>query len=127
MLPPAWTRPSPKSICCWRIEATMATVEIRIQGKAHTLHCDDGQEQRLRQVAQYLDRRLTDASKASGVPNDARILVLTSILIADELADARDEIDGLKRRIDDVEARAASALERVAKRIEDVASQLETT
>ena len=106
----------------------MASVEIHIQGKAHTLSCDDGQEHRLRQVAQYLDRRLTEASKNAGAPpNDTRILVLTSLLIADELADARDEIDGLRRRIDDVEARAANALERVAKRIEDVASQLETT
>ncbi len=105
----------------------MASVEIRIQGKPHTLHCNDGQEQRLKQVAQYLDRRISEASKSAGTPNDARVLVLTSLLIADELADARDEIDGLKRRIDDVEARAATALERVAKRIEDVASQLETT
>jgi cell division protein ZapA len=105
----------------------MANVEVRIQGKSHTLHCDDGQEHRLRQVAQYLDRRLTEASKNAGTPNDARVLVLTSLLIADELADARDEIEALKRRVDTVEARAASALERVAKRIEDVASQLETT
>ena len=105
----------------------MATVDIRIQGRTHTLHCDDGQEHRLRQIAQYLDRRLTEAAKAAGAPNDARILILTSILIADELADARDAIDGLRRRIDEVETRAANALERVAQRIEDVASQLETT
>lgn len=105
----------------------MASVDIRIQGKTHTLHCDDGQEQRLRQVAQYLDERLNQAARNARVPNDSTVLVLTSLLIADELADARDEIDGLRRRIDDVEARAASALDRVAKRIEDVASQLETT
>jgi cell division protein ZapA len=105
----------------------MPTVEIRIQGRAHTIQCEDGQEHRLRQVAQYLDRRLSESAKAAGVPNDARVLVLTSILIADELADARDAIDGLRQRIDEVESRAATALERVAKRIEDVASQLETT
>lgn len=105
----------------------MATVDIHVQGRSYTLNCDDGQEHRLRQVAQYLDRRLNDAARAAAAPNDTRILVLTSILIADELADARDAIDGLRRRIDEVEARAASALERVAKRIEDVAGQLEST
>lgn len=105
----------------------MATVDIRIQGKTHTLQCDDGQEHRLRQVADYLDKRLTQAARSTGAPNDGRILVLTSILIADELADAQDAIQGLRRRIDEVEARASTALERVAKRIEDVASSLETT
>lgn len=105
----------------------MATVEIQIQGRTHLLQCGDGEEHRLRQVARYLDKRLADAARAAGVPNDTRVLVLTSILIADELADARDAIEGLRRRIDDVEAKAASALERVAKRIEDVAGQLEST
>lgn len=105
----------------------MATVDVRIQGRTHTLQCDDGQEHRLRQVAQYLDRRLTDAAKATGGANDARVLVLTSLMICDELADARDEIDGLRKRIDAVEAQAASALERVAGRIEDLAGRLEAT
>jgi cell division protein ZapA len=105
----------------------MASVDVRIQGRTHTLQCDDGQEHRLRQVAQYLDRRLQDAAKASGGANDARLLVLTSLLVCDELADARDEIDGLRRRIDAVEAQASSALERVAGRIEDLAGRLETT
>ncbi|MFP4125954.1 MAG: cell division protein ZapA [Alphaproteobacteria bacterium] len=105
----------------------MATVDVRIQGRTHTLQCDDGQEHRLRQVAQYLDRRLQDAAKATGGANDARVLVLTSLMICDELADARDEIDGLRKRIDAVEAQASNALERVAGRIEDLAGRLEAT
>jgi len=105
----------------------MATVDVRIQGRTHTLQCDDGQENRLRQVAQYLDRRLQDAAKATGGANDARVLVLTSLMICDELADARDEIDGLRKRIDAVEAQASTALERVAGRIEDLAGRLEAT
>lgn len=105
----------------------MATVDVRIQGRAYTLNCDDGQEHRLRQVAQYLDRRLQEAAKAAGGANDARLMVMTSLLICDELADARDEIGGLRQRIDEVEARASSALDRVAGRIEDLAGRLETT
>jgi len=105
----------------------MATVDVRIQGRTHTLSCDDGQEHRLRQVALYLDRRLQEAARAAGGVNDARLMVMTSLLICDELADARDEIEGLKRRIDEVEEKAASALDRVARRIEDLAGRLETT
>ncbi len=105
----------------------MATVDVRIQGRTHTLNCDEGQEHRLRQVAQYLDRRLQDAARATGGTNDSRVLVLTSLLICDELADARDEIEGLRRRIDEVERHASTALERVAGRIEDLAGRLENT
>lgn len=104
----------------------MATVDVRIQGRMHTLHCDNGQEHRLRQVAQYLDRRLSEAAKAAGGANDARLLVLTSLLVCDELSDARDEIETLRRRVDEVESRAASALERVSRRIEDLAERIET-
>lgn len=105
----------------------MATVDVHIQGRTHTLTCDDGQEHRLRQVAQYLDRRLQEAAKAAGGANDAGLMVMTSLLLCDELADARDEIDGLKKRIGEVEERASTALERVAHRIEDLAGRLETT
>jgi len=105
----------------------MATVDVRIQGRTHTLSCDDGQEHRLRQIAQYLDRRLQEAAKETGGANDARVLVLTSLLICDELADARGEIEALRKRIDAVEQQAAAALERVAGRIEDLAGRLETT
>ncbi|MEO1092279.1 MAG: cell division protein ZapA, partial [Pseudomonadota bacterium] len=102
---------------------------VAIQRVAPPLNADldRGQEHRLRQVASYLDRRLTEASRTTGVPNDQRILVLTSLLIADELADARDEIEALRVRIDDVGERASGALDRVAKRIEEIAAQLETT
>ena len=105
----------------------MATVDVRIQGRTHTISCDAGQEHRLRQVAQYLDRRLQGAAKGTGGANDSRVLVLTSLLICDELADAREEIETLRRRIDEVESQASTALERVAGRIEDLAGRLETT
>lgn len=104
----------------------MATVDVRIQGRTHTLTCDDGQEHRLRQVAQYLDKRLQEASRGAGGSNDARLLVMTSLLVCDELADARDEIDSLRRRVDEVEERASTALDRVAKRIEDLAERIDT-
>ncbi len=104
----------------------MANVDVRIQGRTHTLSCDDGQEHRLRQVAQYLDRRLQEASRGAGGGADPRVVIMTSLLICDELADARDEIDALKRRIDEVETRASAALERVAGRIEDLAQRIES-
>jgi len=105
----------------------MPTVDVRIQGRTHTLTCDQGQEHRLRQVAQYLDRRLTEAARSAGGANDARVLMVTSLLICDELADAREEIQALRKRLDDVEGQASTALERVALRIEDLAGRLETT
>ncbi len=105
----------------------MPTIEVRLQGRTHALTCNEGEEHRLRQVAQYLDRRLQEASRAAGGTNDARLLVLTSLVVCDELADARDEIDALKRRVDEVEERASTALDRVAHRIEDLAHRIEAT
>ena len=57
------------------------------------------------------------------------MLLLTSLLIADELSDAYEEIKRLKARAGEQERRAedeaAQALDRVASRLEQLAAALE--
>jgi cell division protein ZapA len=104
------------------------TLEVTINGRRHQLNCAEGEEARLRRLAAYVDGRVGELAKQHGPVGDARLLVLTSLLIADELADAYDEIKRLRAAAADSarqgEREAAEAMDRVAARLEQLAAAL---
>lgn len=110
----------------------MAQVSVTINGRAYQIACDDGQEEHLRQLAGYIDRRVAELVAAMGQIGDMRLLVMVSLLIADELSEVTRQLDDTRKTSNDAlstatkaDAKAASALEGVAARIEDIAARLE--
>lgn len=110
----------------------MAQVSVTINGRAYQIACDDGQEEHLRQLAGYIDRRVAELVAAMGQIGDMRLLVMVSLLIADELSEVKRQLDDSRKTSEDArstaskaDAQAASALESVAARIEDIAARLE--
>ena len=104
----------------------MAQVTVIINNRRYDIACDDGQEAHLTHLAQYLDKRVNELTRAVGQIGDARLLVMASLLVADELSEANTELEAL--RGDGKEPAAASAipeLERLADRIEAIAEKLE--
>lgn len=67
----------------------MAEVTIYINGRSYDISCDNGQEGRIVDLANYIDQRLQSISRAGAAYNDAHLQVLTSLVLADELFDAR--------------------------------------
>jgi cell division protein ZapA len=109
----------------------MPTVEILVNGRRHEVSCGVGEEARVRQLASYVDRRIADLAKGQSQIGDARLLLMASLVVADELSDAFDEIKRLRGELEgqggDSERRAADALEQVARRVEAIAAELERT
>lgn len=117
----------------------MAQVSVTINGRAYQIACDDGQEEHLRQLAGYIDRRVSELVAAMGQIGDMRLLVMVSLLIADELSEVTKQLDQSGKQLDEAkrasedalsrasrgEEKAASALEGIAARIEDIAAKLE--
>lgn len=107
----------------------MATVMLVVNGRQHQIQCDDGQETRLKRLGQYIDRRVSDLSQTHGQIGDAKLLLMTSLLVADELSDAYDELKRLRAALSEGprqgELQAAKAVERVAQRVEAIATRLE--
>jgi cell division protein ZapA len=108
----------------------MPTVEILVNGRRHEVQCGVGEESRVRQLAAYVDRRIADLSKGQSQIGDARLLLMASLVVADELSDAFDEIKRLRATLEgegigDGERRAATALERAARQIQAIAADLE--
>lgn len=67
----------------------MAEVDIKINGRIFKITCENGQEQRLHQLASYLNRHVTELSDDLGQIGDARLMLLSALTICDELFEAR--------------------------------------
>ncbi len=83
----------------------MAQVSVTINGRGYQIACDDGQEGHLTQLGQYVDKRVKELVQAVGQVGDSRLLVMVSLLIADELAETYADL----KRAKDGNAAAASA------------------
>ncbi len=110
----------------------MAQVTVKINGYAHTVICEDGQEGHLQAMAAQVDDRISSI-KALGQSGEARLLVLAALLMADELHDLHVEMAALRERaapapsaaVPVIDHGAQLRLSRLADRAEAIASELE--
>ena len=105
----------------------MAQVTIRINGYAYTVGCEDGQEAHLEQMAAEIEQRINSIKSIGGQSGEARLLMLSALLLADELHDLRNSAKPAELPIPaaasaDSERRAK--LRRVAARAEEIAADL---
>ncbi len=109
----------------------MAQVTIRINGYAYTVGCEDGQESHLEQMAEDIEERISSIKAIGGQSGEARLLMLASLLLADELHDTRRALDQAQTAAQlpatpaekpDPEKRAK--LRRLAARAEEIAADL---
>ena len=71
----------------------MPQVDIHINGRRYQIACDEGQEEHLSQLAEYVDKRVQELVGAVGQVGDARLLGMTSLLVADELSEAYSTLE----------------------------------
>ena len=108
----------------------MAQISVEVNGRPYAVGCEDGQEQHLIELAKLFDHQVRQVSQDMGQLGDTRLFLMGALLLADELADARNRLAALQMEINRaqadrarVETRAVSALEAAAKRIETLASE----
>lgn len=108
----------------------MAQVDVAINGKSYRIACDDGQEEHLLQLAAFVDQRVQELAASVGQIGDARLLVMASLLISDELSEIYSKLDDSDgSNAEDAAAAAEQAMaqttDALAKRIELIAEKLE--
>lgn len=119
----------------------MADVSISINGRSYEISCDPGQEGRIIDLAAYIDQRLQQISRSGAAYNDAHLMVLTTLVLADELFDARDGQESVAparggRNAPPVKESVSSAskedeqavaqlLDKIAKRIDGIAAKVQ--
>jgi cell division protein ZapA len=108
----------------------MGQVVVKVNGREFALTCADGQESRIRRLAQYLDARVGEFAKTIGQVGEARLIVLAALTIADELADANEALRQERGRSQTgaaADAAGASGIRAIAERIESIAARIESS
>lgn len=101
----------------------MGQVTVNLNGHHYTIGCADGDEGRLRILAEDLDKRMSALVGAVGQVGDARLLVMLSLLLLDEMEEAR----GGSAPAPQTDDAAAAAIESLAARMESLAERLEAS
>ena len=104
----------------------VANVDININGRVFTVACDEGQQDRVRELAGILDSRarLLASQSAPGAIGETHLLVLAGLMLADELTEARGSTEQGKSGDEDQELLIA-AVDHLTDRIGLIAARLE--
>ncbi len=80
----------------------MANVSIKFNGKDYLLSCDDGQEESLKKLTSFLDKKYLELKKKLGNIGENKLLLITSIKLIDEHFDLRRRISEQKNKLDEL-------------------------
>src|SRR5882757_6844525 len=92
----------------------MPLVNVLVNGRAYTVACDEGEEEHLRELGQYLDKRVRELSATVGQVADSRLLLMAGLVIADELSDALAKLDERNKELTAIKSTRALTAENLA-------------
>ena len=80
----------------------MANVNIKFNNKDYLLSCDDGQEEALKTLTSYLDKKYKELKDKLGNIGENKLLLITTIQLIDEYFDLKRRITQQKKKLDDL-------------------------
>jgi cell division protein ZapA len=115
----------------------MPLVNVLVNNHAYTVACDEGEEEHLRALAKFVDTRVRQLVETVGQVGDARLLLMASLVIADEMSEAMSRLEERDKEMavlksapanseksQNTEDMLADALEKATRQIEDIAQRL---
>jgi len=103
----------------------MAEVTITLNGRTYRLECGDGEEEHLLSLSDTVGDRLDGLKKQFGQVGDDRLLLMTALMIADDLSETKKKIEDLKAEHLSTDELVKSAELKAADQISDVADRIE--
>ena len=110
----------------------MPQVNIVVNGHAYTMACDEGQQDHLRKLGEFVDGKVRALIASVGQAGDARLILMAALVVADELTEAlasletRDsELAALKHASETSREALNVASDRTAETLENAAARLE--
>ncbi len=80
----------------------MANINIKFNNKDYLLSCDDGQEESLKKLTKYLDKKYGELKDKLGNIGENKLLLITTIQLIDEYFDLKQRVTLQKKKIDDL-------------------------
>ena len=70
----------------------MANVNVKFNNKDYLLSCDDGQEEDLKKLTKFLDKKYSDLKTKLGNLGENKLLLITAIQVIDEYFDLKKRV-----------------------------------
>ena len=83
----------------------MANVNIKFNNKDYLLSCDDGQEESLKNLTKFLDKKYTELKDKLGNIGENKLLLITTIQLIDEYFNLKQRVTQQKKKLDDLSSK----------------------
>ena len=80
----------------------MANVNIKFNNKDYLLSCDDGQEESLKKLTKFLDKKYNELKDKLGNIGENKLLLITTIQLIDEYFDLKQKVTNQKKKLDEI-------------------------
>ena len=80
----------------------MANVNIKFNNKEYLLSCDDGQEESLKKLTKFLDKKYLELKEKLGNIGENKLLLITTIQLIDEYFDLKQKVNQQKMKLDEI-------------------------
>ena len=80
----------------------MANVSIKFNNKDYLLSCDDGQEESLKTLTKFLDKKYNELKNKLGNIGENKLLLITTIQLIDEYFDLKQRVSQQKKKLDNL-------------------------
>ena len=80
----------------------MANVNIKFNNKDYLLSCDDGQEEDLKTLTRFLDKKYSNLKDKLGNIGENKLLLITSIQVIDEYFDLKKRVQSQKENFENL-------------------------
>jgi cell division protein ZapA len=90
----------------------MNHINVSINGRQYRIACEEGQEVQLLKLAESFESRIQNLRGKFGEIGDARLTVMASLTVCDELLDAVNRIRSLEEELAGLRDVRASAIDR---------------
>ena len=80
----------------------MANVNIKFNNKDYLLSCDDGQEEDLKNLTKFLDKKYSDLKEKLGNIGENKLLLITTIQVIDEYFDLKKKVLSQKKNFENL-------------------------
>ena len=80
----------------------MANVNIKFNNKDYLLSCDDGQEESLKKLTKFLDKKYNELKDKLGNIGENKLLLITTIQLIDDYFDLKQKVSRQKIKLDEI-------------------------
>ena len=80
----------------------MANINIKFNNKDYLLSCDDGQEESLKKLTKFLDKKYSELKDKLGNIGENKLLLITTIQLIDDYFDLKQRVTQQKKKLDEL-------------------------